>query len=87
MSEIPVSMEGKRLVGKGEVDPAEGQATKIVQAGKHDEVEVPLRTGAGGGGSGGGSPGELTSSPVSRDESEQRWQFDRNASPIPNRPR
>lgn len=83
----PVSNDGKPTDIRGEIDPAEGSATKIIQAGKHDAVEVPVRTGAGGGGSGGGSPGELTSSPMSRDESEQRWEFNRMESPNPRRPR
>lgn len=76
MSDIPVSADGKRLVGKGEVDPAEanldGPPTKTIRAGKHNAVEVPIRTGEGGGGTGGGSPGELTYPPTSQDEAQRR---------------
>ncbi len=81
MSNIPTTHDGKRLVGKGEVDPAEadrqGPPTKHVPVGKHKSVEVPHRTGEGGGGTGGGSPGELTPSPTSREESGLRSKLDR----------
>ncbi len=61
------SADGKRLVGKGELDPAEtpdGEiAIKTIKVGQDQTVEVPVKTGEGGGGVGGGSPGELTYPP------------------------
>ena len=61
--------DGKRLVGKGNLDPAEtddkGRATKRIKVGKAKNVEGPIRTGEGGGGAGGGSPGELSHPPRS----------------------